>query len=132
MSFNDPIADMLTCIRNGQQVKLAEVSCPCSKVKKSILDVLVREGFVTSYSEEDLGNNKKRINIQLRYFEGQPAIKQIKRVSKPGLRRYANIADVAPVYNGLGISILSTSKGVLADHEARTQNVGGEIICNVF
>ncbi len=132
MSQSDPISDMLTCIRNGQQVKLAEVNCPASKVKKSILDVLIREGYVTSYNEEDLGNNKKKLVIQLRYFEGQPAIKQIKRVSKPGLRQYSKITDVDKVYNGLGISIISTSNGVLADHEAREQNVGGEVICNVF
>lgn len=132
MSFSDPIADMLTCIRNGQQVRLAEVNCPYSNVKKSILEVLIKEGFVTSYDEIDVGRKKKRLNIKLRYFEGKPVIKTIKRISKPGLRTYSKIADLPKVSNGLGVSLLSTSKGILADHEARNLNVGGEIICNVF
>jgi len=132
MSFSDPIADMLTCIRNGQQVRLAEVSCPYSNVKKSILEVLIKEGFITSFEEVEVGTNKKRLNIRLRYFEGQPVIKSIKRVSKPGLRNYSKISDLPKVSNGLGVSLLSTSKGILADHEARDLNVGGEVVCNIF
>ena len=132
MSLSDPIADMLTRIRNGQQVKLAAVNCPSSKVKKGILEVLKNEGFIGSYSEVEISKGISELNIKLRYFEGKPVIKQIKRISKPGLRVYSSIADLGKVYNGLGVSILSTSKGVMADHEARAANIGGEVICNVF
>jgi small subunit ribosomal protein S8 len=132
MALSDPIADMLTRIRNGQQVNLATVSCPASKVKKGILEVLKSEGFIKDFNEVEIRAGISDINIALRYFEGKPVIKQIKRVSKPGLRKYSSIEDLGKVYNGLGVSIVSTSRGVMADHEARSANIGGEIICNVF
>ncbi len=132
MSSSDPIADMLTRIRNGQMVKLASVSCPASKVKKGILEVLKREGFIKGFAESELSKGISELNIALRYCDGKPAIKQIKRISKPGLRVYSSITDLGKVYNGLGVSIISTSSGVMADHEARSANIGGEVICSVF
>ncbi len=130
--LTDPIADMLTCIRNGQNVRLASVRCPASRMRKGVLDVLQREGYIESYSEEEVRKGVKQLHIDLRYHEGQPVIREIKRVSKPGLRQYTGIMSSPKVHNGLGISILSTSKGIMADHEARAANVGGEILCNVF
>lgn len=132
MALTDPIADMLTTIRNGQQVKLASVSCPASKMRKGILNVLKEEGYIRDFGEEEVRTGIKRITIQLKYHQGQPVIRQIKRVSKPGLRIYSSIQDLPRVNNGLGIAILSTSKGILADYKAREANVGGEVICNVF
>jgi len=132
MALSDPIADMLTAIRNGQQVRLASINCPSSKIKKAILEVLIKEGYIRSYSEEEIRTGVKVLTIDLKYYEGQPVIKKIKRVSKLGLRVYSSISDLPKVQNGLGISILSTSKGVMADYEARQANIGGEIICNVF
>ena len=132
MSLSDPVADMLTTIRNGQMVKLATVSCPSSNIKKDILAVLKAEGYVAEYVEETIDESKKRLNITLRYHRGEAVIKKIKRVSKPGLRVYVSIDDLPRYYNGLGIAILSTSQGVVADHQARSANVGGEVLCNVF
>lgn len=132
MSMTDPIADMLTSIRNGQRVRLARVGARSSRINKGILDVLQREGYIKSYDEEEIRKGVKRLNIDLQYHEGQPVIQMIKRTSKPGLRRYSSKDGFPKIYNGLGISILSTSKGILADHEARTQNVGGELLCSVF
>lgn len=132
MSLSDPLADMLTRIRNGQRVKLAATSCPSSNVKKGVLGVLKAEGFIKDFKEVDVRKGLKSLEIELRYFEGQPVIKQIKRISKPGLRVYSSVSKLSKVYNGLGISIVSTSKGVMSDHEARTAKLGGEIICNVF
>ena len=132
MALTDPIADMLTTIRNGQQVKLTSVSCPDSRLRKGILEVLKQEGYIRDFSEEEISKGIKRLNIELNYFEGQPVIKHIKRVSKPGLRVYSSIEDLPRVNNGLGIAIISTSKGILADYKAREANVGGEVLCNVF
>lgn len=132
MAVNDPIGDMITTIRNGQNVRLASVNCPASRMRKSVLDVLQREGFIHAYSEEEQRKGVSTLNIQLRYHDGQPVIRSIKRVSKPGRRTYSNINDLGKVNNGLGIAIVSTSKGILADHEARKENVGGEILCEVF
>lgn len=132
MALTDPIADMLTTIRNGQQVKLTSVSCPASRLRKGILEVLKQEGYIRDFSEEEISKGIKRLNIELNYFEGQPVIKHIKRVSKPGLRVYSSIEDLPRVNNGLGIAIISTSKGILADYKAREANVGGEVLCNVF
>jgi len=132
MALSDPIADMLTTIRNGQNVRLAAVKCPSSRTRKGVLDVLKKEGYIKNYSEEELSKGIKKLNIELKYHEGRPVIKEINRVSKPGLRVYSAIDDLPKVCNGIGLSIISTSKGILPDYEARKANVGGEIICNVF
>lgn len=128
----DPIADMLATIRNGQLVRLAQVSTPSSKLKAGILEVLKEEGYITDFSETEVRPGIKRITIDLKYFEGRPVIRTIKRVSTPGLRRYSAIEKLPRVHNGLGLSILSTSKGIFADYKAKEANVGGEILCNVF
>lgn len=132
MSMSDPLADMLTRIRNGQRVNKETVSSPASNMRQRVLDVLEREGFIRGYNRDEDGNGKPQINIELKYHEGSPVIREIKRISKPGLRVYSSVADLPRVRNGLGISIVSTPKGVLSDSEARAQNVGGEIICTVF
>jgi len=132
MSLSDPIADMLTTIRNGQSVRLASVSCPHSKLREGVLNVLKNEGYIKDYNKVNVRTGVNRININLAYFEGNPVIKEIKRVSKPGLRNYSSIKDLPKVSNGIGISIISTSKGVMADHDARAANIGGEILCNIF
>tara|TARA_R110002073_G_scaffold165063_15_gene321543 strand:- start:3025 stop:3417 length:393 start_codon:yes stop_codon:yes gene_type:complete len=130
--MSDPLADMITRIRNGQRVNKSSVSSPASNMRQRVLDVLEREGFIRGYNRADDQTGKPQINIELKYHEGQPVIREIKRVSKPGLRVYSSVADLPRVRNGLGISIVSTPKGVLSDSEARDQNVGGEIICTVF
>ena len=132
MSMSDPLADMLTRIRNGQRVNKETVSSPASNMRQRVLDVLEREGFIRGYNRNDDDQGKPQINIELKYHEGSPVIREIKRVSKPGLRVYSSVADLPRIRNGLGISIVSTPKGVLSDSEARAQNVGGEIICTVF
>lgn len=132
MSMNDPIADMITRIRNGQRAFLPKVTAPSSKKLASICDALQREGYIRGYNVKDIGSNKKELHIELKYFEGQPVIKEIKRVSKCGRRRYSSMEAMPKVRNGLGVNILSTSKGVLSDFEARQQHVGGEILCSVF
>lgn len=131
MSMSDPLGDMLTRIRNGQQAKKAVVLSPASKLRAHVLDVLEREGYIRGYSEEQLsGHNGLR--IELKYFEGEPAIKHLARVSKPGRRIYSGSRDLPTVRNGLGITIVSTPRGVLSDAEARSQNVGGEVLAEVF
>lgn len=132
MSMSDPLADMLTRIRNGQRVNKETVSSPASNMRQRVLDVLEREGYIRGYNRVDDANGKPQINIELKYHEGSPVIRQIKRVSRPGLRVYTSVAELPRIRNGLGISIVSTPKGVLSDSEARAQNVGGEIICTVF
>ncbi len=132
MAMSDPIADMLTRIRNGQRAFLPKVSAPASKKLKNICDALEREGYIRGSHLTDLGNNRQELNIELKYFEGAPAIKEIRRISKCGLRVYSSIESLPRVRNGLGTSILSTSKGVLSDFEARQQHVGGEVLCSVF
>lgn len=131
MALTDPIADMLSCIRNGQNARLIHVDFPSSKMRKAVLDVLRDEGYVGEYEETEIRDNVKRIELRLRYHQGRPAIKTIKRVSKPGRRVYSSAQDIPKVANGLGISIVSTAKGLMADHKARRENVGGEIICEV-
>ncbi|VAX03246.1 SSU ribosomal protein S8p (S15Ae) [hydrothermal vent metagenome] len=132
MSMSDPLADMLTRIRNGQRVNKETVSSPASNMRQRVLDVLAREGFIRGYNRKEDQTGKPQISIELKYHEGSPVIREIKRVSKPGLRVYSSVADLPRIRNGLGISIVSTPKGVLSDSEARAQNVGGEIICTVF
>ena len=130
--MTDPIGDMLTRIRNGLQVNKPYVTSPASKSRQRILDVLEREGFIRGYERAELDNNKAELRIELKYHEGQPVIRTLNRVSKPGRRVYSSVKDPPRVHNGLGISIVSTPKGVLSDTEARTENVGGEILCTVF
>ena len=131
MALTDPIGDMLTRIRNGQRARKDSIVSPASKLRVRVLDVLQREGYIRGYSEEDLGP-AKGIRIELKYFEGQPAIKHVARVSKPGRRVYSGSQDLPRVMNGLGITIVSTPRGVLSDAEAREQNVGGEVLAEVF
>ncbi|WP_306253625.1 30S ribosomal protein S8 [Parvularcula sp. IMCC14364] len=132
MSVNDPIGDMLTRIRNAQMRGHKVAISPASKARGWVLDVLEREGYIRGYSRVEELNNKARFEIELKYFDGAPVIQRIKRVSKPGRRVYSAVSDIPPVQNGLGISILSTSKGIMSDALAREQNVGGEIICQVY
>lgn len=131
MSMNDPLGDMLTRIRNGQKARMQTVRTPASKLRANVLDVLKREGYIRNYVSE---NEKPggEIVIELKYHEGEPVIREISRVSTPGRRVYSKISDLPRFYNGLGISILSTPRGVMSDSEARTANVGGEVLCRVF
>ena len=131
MALTDPIGDMLTRIRNGQRARKDSVLTPGSKLRTRVLDVLQREGYIRGYSEEAMGP-AKGIRIELKYFEGQPAIKHVARVSKPGRRVYSGSQDLPRIMNGLGITIVSTPRGVLSDAEAREQNVGGEVLAEVF
>jgi small subunit ribosomal protein S8 len=131
MAFTDPLGDMLTRIRNGQQAKKDSVMTPASKLRVRVLDVLKREGYIRGYSDEALAGHDG-IRIELKYFEGQPAIRHVARVSKPGRRVYSGSQELPRVRNGLGIVIVSTPKGVLSDAEAREQNVGGEVLAEVF
>lgn len=132
MSMNDPIADMLTRIRNGQRAFLPAVEFPSSKKLEAICDAFAREGYIRGYETKDVGRNKKVTRVELKYFEGQPVIKELKRISKCGRREYSSMSKMPKVRSGLGTLILSTSKGVLSDFEARQQHVGGEVICSVF
>lgn len=132
MSFSDPLGDMLTRIRNGQMAKKATVRTPASKLRANVLDVLQREGYIRGYSEATSVTEKPELEIELKYFEGEPVISKIARVSKPGRRVYSNVKDLPRVSSGLGIYVLSTSRGVLSDQEAREQRVGGELLCTVF
>ena len=122
---------LLTRIRNGQQARKDSVVSPASKLRARVLDVLQREGYIRGYSEEALGQYKG-LRIELKYFEGQPAIRHVSRISKPGRRVYSGSQELPRVRNGLGITIVSTPKGVLSDAEARSQNVGGEVLAEVF
>jgi small subunit ribosomal protein S8 len=131
MALTDPLGDMLTRIRNGQRARKDSVLSPASKLRVRVLDVLQREGYIRGYSEEEMGP-AKGIRIELKYFEGQPAIKHVARVSKPGRRVYSGSQELPRVMNGLGITIVSTPRGVLSDTEARDQNVGGEVLAEVF
>ncbi|KJE35004.1 30S ribosomal protein S8 [Thalassospira sp. HJ] len=132
MSMTDPVGDMLTRIRNGQRVGKSSVVSPASKLRTGVLDVLQREGYIRGYNVNEIRKGVSEITIELKYFEGDAVIKQIDRVSTPGRRVYSKIKDLPKVYNGLGIAVLSTPRGVLSDQEAREQNVGGEILCKVF
>ncbi|NNM77574.1 30S ribosomal protein S8 [Sphingomonas sp. ID1715] len=131
MALTDPLGDLLTRIRNGQQARKDSVVTPASKLRARVLDVLQREGYIRGYREEDVAGHAG-LRIELKYFEGQPAIKHIARVSKPGRRVYSGSKELPRVRNGLGITIVSTPKGVLSDAEAREQNAGGEVLAEVF
>ena len=128
----DPIGDMLTRIRNGQQRLKANVEMPSSSLRLKILEVLKIEGFISSYHIEKKENNKISLIVDLKYYEGNPVIKDIKRISKPGRRVYSRAVSIPRIQNGLGLAIISTNKGVMSDIEARKNNIGGEIICRVF
>lgn len=132
MAMSDPLGDMLARIRNGQHASKTVIECPASKLKASVLDVLQKEGFIRGYKMVDLEGNKKSLQIELKYDEGTPVIREMSRVSKPGRRVYHGANDIPRFYNGLGVTIVSTPHGVLADHEARAQKVGGEVLCQVF
>lgn len=130
--MNDPLGDMLTRIRNAQMRRKNSVNTPGSRLRANVLEVLRDEGYIRGYSTTDYGNGRSEFEIELKYYEGEPVIRQIQRVSKPGRRVYAAVSQMPRVANGLGITIVSTPKGVMADHSAREQNVGGEVLCRVF
>lgn len=132
MSMTDPLADMLTRIRNGQRARKESILSPGSKLRAHVLDVLEREGYIRGYSQSPQSHGGVELRIELKYAEGDPVIREISRVSKPGRRIYMKVKDLPRVSNGLGISIVSTPKGVLSDAEAREANVGGEVLCTVF
>jgi small subunit ribosomal protein S8 len=132
MSLSDPLGDMLTRIRNAQQRRRPKVVTPASNLRARVLDVLAEEGYIRGYTRTDHKTGLSEIEIELKYNNGQPAIREIKRVSKPGRRVYSAMRDLPSVANGLGVAILSTPKGVMSDIRAREEKVGGEILCNVF
>lgn len=132
MAITDPLGDMLTRIRNGQRAGKTSVQAPAGRLLVRVLDVLQREGYIRGYSEAELRPGIRELKIELKYHEGAPVIREIARVSKPGRRVYSRIADLPRVYNGLGVSILSTPRGVISDAEARQEHVGGEILCKVM
>jgi small subunit ribosomal protein S8 len=132
MMMNDPLGDMLTRIRNAQMRGKSTVKTPASKLRAWVLDVLAAEGYIRGYESAPSDNGQGELTISLKYFEGTPVIREIKRVSKPGRRVYNSIKDVTPVRNGLGVAILSTPKGIMTDANARAANVGGEVLCTVF
>ena len=132
MTIIDPVGDMFTRIRNGQMRQISSVEVPASKFRSQILEILKTEGFINNYRLEKKENKKDTITVELKYFEGNPVIKEIKRISKPGRRVYSRAVSIPKVQNGLGVAIVSTSKGVMSDNDARKNNIGGEIICRVF
>ena len=132
MSLSDPIGDLLTRIRNGQMARHGAIKAPNSKKRRAVLDVLQKEGFIRGYTESELRAGVSELRIELKYFDGEPVIREIKRVSRPGLRNYTSLKDMPRVRNGLGISIVSTSQGVMTDSDARDRNIGGEVMAQVF
>ncbi len=132
MSFSDPLGDMLTRIRNGQKARKTTIVSPASKLRANVLEVLKQEGYIRDYSQEKIAEGMEQLKIELKYYENQPVIQAVDRVSKPGRRVYAKIKDLKPINNGLGVVVLSTPKGVLSDGKARELNVGGEVLCSVF
>jgi small subunit ribosomal protein S8 len=132
MSMSDTLGDMLTRIRNGQSAKKSVVDAPASRFRGNVLDVLKREGYIRNYSQIERRPGINEFKIELKYYDGKPVISEIKRVSTPGRRIYSGIKDLPKVYNGLGISIISTPRGVMSDNEARAAQVGGEVLCQVF
>jgi len=132
MQMNDPIGDLIARINNAQMRKKAKVSTPGSRLRVSVLDVLKAEGFIRDYSKIDHSDGRSELDIELKYADGQPVIREMSRVSKPGRRVYVGVKNLPRIHNGLGVAILSTPKGVMADHDARDANVGGELLCTVF
>lgn len=132
MTMSDPIGDLLTRIRNGQRARFSKVRAPASKLRSNVLDVLKREGYIRDFRSFEIRPGLNEIEIELKYADGEPVIREISRVSKPGRRVYSKIKELPRYYNGLGITILSTPRGVMSDNEARAANVGGEVLCRVF
>lgn len=132
MALNDPLGDMLTRIRNGQRAMKGAIRSPASKLRQNVLEVLQREGYIRGYEAGAEERGRRELTIELKYHNGEPVIRELRRVSKPGRRIYAGVKDLPRVYNGLGIAILSTPRGVMSDAEAREARVGGEILCTVF
>jgi small subunit ribosomal protein S8 len=132
MSMTDPLGDMLTRIRNAQRAHKSIVAAPASRARANVLEVLKREGYIRGFTREDVRPGVAEFKIELKYVDGEPVIREISRISKPGRRIYSKVTDLPRIYNGLGIAILSTPRGVMSDNEARAANVGGEIICRVF
>lgn len=132
MAVNDPIGDLITRLRNAAMRNKPKISTPGSKLRVSVLDVLKSEGYIRGYSTVEHKDGRSEIEVELKYFDGAPVIREIERVSKPGRRVYASVKALPRINNGLGVAILSTPKGVMADHAARDANVGGEILCTVF
>jgi small subunit ribosomal protein S8 len=132
MQMNDPIGDLIARINNAQMRKKPKVSTPGSRLRISVLEVLKNEGFIRGYTKVDHADGRSELDIELKYFDNEPVIREMSRVSKPGRRVYVAVRNLPRVNNGLGISILSTPKGVMADHDARDANVGGEVLCTVF
>ena len=132
MSMSDTLGDMLTRIRNGQTTNKKVVDAPASRFRKNVLEVLKREGFIRNYEEKEAKPGINFFEIELKYYNGKPVITEIKRVSKPGRRVYSSIKNLQKTYNGLGISILSTPRGVMSDNEAREANVGGDVLCTIY
>ena len=132
MSMSDTLGDMLTRIRNGQTTNKKVVDAPASRFRKNVLEVLKREGFIRNFEEKETRPGINFFEIELKYYNGKPVITEIKRISKPGRRVYSSIKNLQKTYNGLGISILSTPRGVMSDNEAREANVGGEVLCTIY
>ena len=132
MTMSDPIGDLLTRIRNGQRARFSKVRAPASKLRSNVLNVLKREGYIRDFTNFEVRPGLSEIEIELKYADGEPVIREISRVSKPGRRVYSKIKELPRYYNGLGITILSTPRGVMSDNEARAANVGGEVLCRVF
>src|SRR5438093_11588946 len=132
MSTHDPISDLITRIRNAQMRSKSKVSTPGSKMRASVLEVLKSEGYIRGYTSVEHASGRSELEIELKYFDGSPVIREISRISKPGRRVYVSVRNLPRINNGLGVAIVSTPKGVMADHAARDANVGGEILCTVF
>ena len=132
MAMTDPLGDLLTRIRNGQRARKDSIVTPASNLRVNVLEVLKREGYIRGYDRYNVRLGIDEVRIDLKYYDGEPVIKEIARISTPGRRVYSKIKDLPRVYNGLGISILSTPRGVMSDSEARAANVGGEVLCQVF
>lgn len=131
MSMSDPIADMLTRIRNGQQARKVSVSMPAAKLKSAVAQVLQDEGYIERYDQADNSDGKPTLTVTLKYFDGSPVIEKIRRVSRPGLRRYSGNEAIPEVLGGLGISVVSTSRGLMTGRQAKAQGIGGEVLCTV-
>ena len=132
MGMNDPLGDMIARIHNAQMRNKSKVSTPASRLRVSVLDVLKSEGYIRGYASVEHASGRSELEIELKYFDGEPVIREISRVSKPGRRVYVAVRNLPRINNGLGVAILSTPKGVMADHDARDANVGGEVLCTVF
>lgn len=132
MNVTDPLGDMLTRIRNAQMRSRPKVSTPASKLRERVLEVMKDEGYIRGYSRIDYQDGKSEIEIELKYFDGKPVIRQLKRISKPGRRVYSSVDELPTVANGLGVAILSTPRGVMSDSRAKRENVGGEVLCSIF